>query len=725
MLSKKDTEGLSDFENGNKKFSSFAEAKIEFDRKYRKTMLLEQSIVPVNGKIVSNINLKDVTGQPNEEYYKWQFVYALIESRLSYQDYIGVEVYFPKGNKNSAPLKIDACIFDDKNWIEEYSKWVQDSENYESLSFLRLHLIATIEFKRGKDNIERTFSTQLRPAMKESDLSYTIGIIYDKERLYLFQKENGIISRYDNAKNAGNGTSLSLDLPDPYSLLPEFKKITAGERSKKGLNFESRTVKELDMVSGRSSTQLENGLNQILRVLEKHSMVDQEGYRILIQAIALKIFDEKRSANTSSLVDWFIGEDERNFKDLSDEGTKKFIKRFEKMYQEASNRYFWILKNRTIDWKSTVEVEILQTIVLHFQDFALTRSYNTDLYQLVFYNFAQEFQKQDNAQFLTPIPLIEFLVKIVNPRGKDSVFDPCLGIGDFLSLSFVNSNPKLEDQNLWGTDVSPKMIALAELNMLLNGDGNARLLGVEREGSITQKISTQGNIVTLSPSLHKYNEVERVANWDNWLDYTKLMKFNVILTNPPFGQGRPFEIRTQKEREIMDMYETYHIKNEPKSMDKGVLFLENAYHVLDEYGRLGIVLSNAIASEQQWESVRRWFLEKMRLVALFDLPPNVFAETGVNTSLIVAYKPPKSELDRLRKNNYAVFAAEITKIGYQKRTKKRNVIFEPVYKIDPITYEVEINEDGSPVLDEQFTDTLQSFRRWARSQEEALQRLFL
>jgi type I restriction enzyme M protein len=36
-------------------------------------------------------------------------------------------------------------------------------------------------------------------------------------------------------------------------------------------------------------------------------------------------------------------------------------------------------------------------------------------------------------------------------------------------------------------------------------------------------------------------------------------------------------------------------------------------------------------------------------VALFDLPPNVFAETGVNTSIIIAYKPTDRELSKLKK----------------------------------------------------------------------------
>lgn len=46
---------------------------------------------------------------------------------------------------------------------------------------------------------------------------------------------------------------------------------------------------------------------------------------------------------------------------------------------------------------------------------------------------------------------------------------------------------------------------------------------------------------------------------------------------------------------------------------------------------------------------RQWLMDKCRIVAIFDLPANTFAETGVNVSMIVAYKPPKAELENLKK----------------------------------------------------------------------------
>ena len=118
-------------------------------------------------------------------------------------------------------------------------------------------------------------------------------------------------------------------------------------------------------------------------------------------------------------------------------------------------------------------------------------------------------------------------------------------------------------------------------------------------------------------------------------------------------------------------------------------------------------------------------MQRMRLVAFFDLPANVFAETGVNTSILIAYKPEPAALKRLNEQGYSIFVRDIHRVGYEKRTSKRNVFFNPVYQIDETSFEILVDAEGRPVLDEEFTETLSQFHKWALGQEETLQRLFL
>jgi len=124
-------------------------------------------------------------------------------------------------------------------------------------------------------------------------------------------------------------------------------------------------------------------------------------------------------------------------------------------------------------------------------------------------------------------------------------------------------------------------------------------------------------------------------------------------------------------------------------------------------------------------TVPEWLLNVMRVVAIFDMPANVFAETGVPTTIIVAYKPDKNELKKLKASNYRIFVRDIHKVGYEVRTSKRVKYFADMYRINCDNFEVEIDKDGCPIKDEEFTSTVLEFRKWCMTQEETLQDLFV
>ncbi len=702
---------------------SFSEKKDEFNNKFS-TRDSFKAFIPVHLEFNKEFSIKNSKGEPNEEFYKWQFFYALVNSGLYSKDYLGCEVYLPKGNKNSAPIKLDGVIFDDKNWFEIYKKF-WDVKKQDDLDWLRKHLVGVIEFKKeDRKDIETVFNQQLKAYMKESEADFCIGFLYDTERLYIFQKKNGKILRYDESYNQKGEKSttkdLSLHLTDPYSNIPSFEELINQVNKPLEIDRTNRTITDLGKISGVHSTQLNDAMSNILRTMDKVSMVNQKGYELLIQILALKIFDEKRNEkNSREKLKFYITNEESNYSNLNDKRIEPFLKRIQELFNNAQSIYYTILKEQKINLRNNAHVKILVETVKQFQDFSFVKSHKTDLYQLIFYRFASAFSKEQKGQFVTPLPLIDFLVEIVNPRNGETVIDPTAGIADFLSVSYVNSNSKLDDNNIYGVDNDEQMIMLAQLNMLLNGDGNAKLYHIPDKGSITHKISIKNEPVELIPDLHDK------GNWDNWRDDTKLMKFDVVLTNPPFGEDRKWEPKTSEEKKLAELYELWHIARAGNWIDLGLVFLENAYRILKENGRLGIVLSNSIASIDRWEKARKWLIDKMRIVALFDLPANVFADTGVNTTLIVAYKPKPRELKRLKEQDYEVFVKDIRKVGYEVKTKKRVKYFESIYKIDEETFEVVQDEEGRPVLDEEFTQTIKEFREWALTQEETLKDLFL
>lgn len=457
---------------------SFAAAKQEFDALYYNKSEFE-IFVPEHLTQVKTVNLLKKDGSKNEQYYKWQFLYAIVNSGLFAKDYIGTEIYFPKGNKSSASLKLDAVIFDDKLWYEKYKDF-HNNNNSESLDWLHKHLCVAIEIKKedGK-NIQEVWEKQLKAYVKESEKDFCLAVLYDTERLYLFKKEKDKYIRFNDEYNSKgkNSTSkeMSLHLPDSYKSIPDFNHVINWKNCAE-IDRSKRTINDLDIISGIQSTQINDAMSSILRTMDKVGMKNQKGFEILIQILALKIFDEKQNEkNPNIFLNFYIHNTEKNCSDIVDKNLQNFIKRIADLRENASDVYYKILEENPLNTKNLNHVKILIEVVVQFQDFSFVRSQKTDLYQLVFYKFAGQFSKDANAQFVTPLPLIDFLVNIVNPRQNETVIDPTVGIADFLSVSYVNSNSKLDDNNIYGMDIDDQMVMLATLNMLLNGDGNSTI----------------------------------------------------------------------------------------------------------------------------------------------------------------------------------------------------------------------------------------------------------
>ena len=705
---------------------TFENEKILFDDKYRTAKEID-CFLPVHLTIGGKENdLYKKDGSHNEQYYKWQFLYCFVSAGLCSKDFIGVEVSFPKGNKNSASIKLDAAIFDNKDWFEHYSALhtKKDDSKWDELNWLKEHLICGIEFKKeGSKDIKGVFNSQLKAYMNESSKETVFGILYDEGRLYLFKgvgKQYLRLSDEFNIENKGK-IDATYDVPDPYVNLLSFDGMLKYNSIASQLtDYSGRHLIDLGIISKTDSRKLNDALYQILHTMDKCGLVNQKGYNILIQLLALKIYDEKHNDGD---LKFYINPDEMNYTALTDDGIQDFLNRLEKLREDAKTAYIKILSENYFNNANANQVKVAIQIVKQFQNYSFTHSERNNLYQLVFYKFASQFSKADNAQFITPLQIIDFIVDIVNPKHNESIIDPTVGIADFLSVSYVKSDGKLDDTNVYGMDIDEDMVKLATLNMLLNGDGNATIEAKsDGLGSILSKFGDDGKILELVPKtesrLHNYN-----GNWDKRVDGKKLKKFDIVLTNPPFGEARSW-IPADSEKGIAECYELWNRYKQTK-IDMGVIFLENAVRVLKENGRMAIVLSNSIASIDAHSEARKWLCENMRIVAIVDLPPNIFAEAGVSPTIIFAYKPPKKELEKLLKSNYQVFSREIKKVGYEVKTKNKVKYFETQYKINPVTFEKEINTDGTAMLDEEFTETVKKFKVWCNTQEDSLKKLFL
>lgn len=677
----------------------------------------------------SKAKTKDSNGNYSEEFIRARLVWSLITSGMYKNEYMCVEFEIPKGN-NGKSLNPDIVIFKNKNWEELYN----EAKKTKDFKKIRQEMLVIFEAKKNSKTVTTAIENQLRPAMAENESKDRIfGVYFDNNYDILIFKKIGnseLVRFYENRQNE-NGVYVGLNLENRDLLLELPSQQDFIENNQSISDLSKLKFDSLDSIDEVSFTEQINALKRAKDRIRPESDIHQ----LIVEFLTLKVFDEKRSKREKRTCSFYILEDEIN----NPTKLKNFRARIDGLYKDAQKEYAKILApgkrifiyDSNLKTNNVKDEKFLMALVEGFQKRAILKATNESFNQIIFNNFGSDQQKADKDQFFTPIPVIKAIIKLLNPKKGEELCDPCCGIADFLAMAYKHSHRNDEDyplnaNYLYGFDLEATNLKLAELNLVLNGGGGGANL--EHMNSLSQKLLVNGSVLkdgNFTTELYSGKDWSHINNTNE-----DLKKFKIIATNPPFGKGR--DLKTGKDgkwdlpKETIDLYETYKIKSSvdkdgnvsyPNSMDMGALFLENAYKLLEEGGRMAIVLSNSLASIKEWENVREWFIKRMRIVALFDLPKNTFGETGVSTTVIIAYKPKDNE-KHLLDMDYSVFIKEIENLGYEVKTQNRTVQFKPMFVLDEETFE------PSTKLEEDFTEMILEFNNYLKLQSEEIRIAF-
>src|SRR3989338_11565323 len=139
--------------------------------------------------------------------------------------------------------------------------------------------------------------------------------------------------------------------------------------------------------------------------------------------------------------------------------------------------------------------------------------------------------------------------------------------------------------------------------------------GKEKKG-IAYIIGTMNMILhgIESPNIEHTNTLS-----ENIRDIQEKDRFDIVLTNPPFGGKERAEVQ----------------QNFPiKTGETAFLFLQHFIKTLKAGGRAGIVIKNTFLSNGDASSLRKHLLESCNLHTILDLPGGVFSGAGVKTIVL-------------------------------------------------------------------------------------------
>lgn len=380
-----------------------------------------------------------------------------------------------------------------------------------------------------------------------------------------------------------------------------------------------------------------------------------------------------------------------------------------------------------------------------------------DIKGVAFEEFLGKTFRGDLGQFFTPRTLVEFMVSILDPKENELICDPCCGSGGFLIESFkkikseitdnirgqkvkfrdelftpnfydlresekekiigkiisifnkleeeidtTKANKRLNflsDSCIYGTDAEPRSARTAKMNMFMQGDGHSG-----------------------------------VHHHDGLLDINGIYKnrFDVILTNPPFG-SRLYRSMIVKEEELQpeavyeEKYKMPYVKSHQADLEKyhqiksksnngevsildfyeitkyssltEVAFMERCLNLLQKGGRMGAVLPEGFLNGAELEKVREYLVGRAKILLIVSIPQEVFVSAGASVKSSLVFLKKFTEEEEIEFNNIKTqvikevefkYNVKLDKVHKKEKDQLEREIFEQVK--ERFDYEVPIAE---------------------------------
>ncbi len=215
------------------------------------------------------------------------------------------------------------------------------------------------------------------------------------------------------------------------------------------------------------------------------------------------------------------------------------------------------------------------------------------------------------GEFYTPHEVSVLLAKLVNPQPGNRICDPACGSTSLLNAAADEvRNPDgtpSNDYSLYGQESNGDTWALGKLNMFLHGRDSARL------------------------------EWGDTINNPKLLEHESLMKFDIIVENPPFSLDK-----WGYEHAETDPHKRF-LRGLPPQSKGDYAFILHTVETLLPTGRAGLIVPHGVLFRGSSEGkIRQALLEENLIDAVIGLPSNLFFGTGIPAAIVIINKAKKT-----------------------------------------------------------------------------------
>ncbi len=205
---------------------------------------------------------------------------------------------------------------------------------------------------------------------------------------------------------------------------------------------------------------------------------------------------------------------------------------------------------------------------------------------------------RNGGEYYTPRPLIKTIIRVVDPKIGESIYDGAVGSAGFLveAFEYLKESKKLttkdvetlQKKTFYGKEKKSLAYIIGVMNMILHG-------------------------------IEAPNIVHKNSLSENLTDVQEKDRYDIVLANPPFGGKERSEVQ----------------QNFPiKTGETAFLFLQHFIKHMKAGGRAGIIIKNTFLSNGDAVRLRELLLQSCDLHTILDLPRGTFTGAGVKTVVL-------------------------------------------------------------------------------------------
>ena len=370
----------------------------------------------------------------------------------------------------------------------------------------------------------------------------------------------------------------------------------------------------------------------------------------------------------------------------------------QEMFNETKRKY---KDDRLFEQHDIIRVRqnSFEQILTVLQAFNLS-NINDDVKGIAFEKFLGTTFRGELGQYFTPRTVVDFMTNILDPQEGEIVCDPTCGSGGFLIKAFeyvrgqiekdVNeakrrlfkelrgksysklptNERKLIDKRIqricdlldseldthkygsrmynlshkciYGTDANPRMARTSKMNMIMHGDGHGGVHHHDGLLNVNGIFEERFDVILTNPPFGaRIDRNQRITEADKFSDERAIARYR-----KEYGDKYDEALRQVNGHigdRLLSLFETGSMSSLTE-----VLFLERCLRLLKKGGRMGIVLPEGVLNNTNLQRVREYFEERAKIILICSIPHDVFVAAGATVKPSILFLRRFTEAEEQR-----------------------------------------------------------------------------